>query len=87
MAFDPTLPLNNSPIVSAELRDQFDGLKDLIDALPTSGAMTDAIASQTAGKPDFIELLTQPISNPPTQAQVQAIQTRLNDLIDALNRA
>ena len=49
--------------------------------------MTDAIVSQTAGSALSIELLTQPISNPPTQAQVLAIQTRLNELIDALNRA
>jgi hypothetical protein len=32
MAFDPTLPANNSPIVSAELRNQFNALKALIDA-------------------------------------------------------
>jgi hypothetical protein len=32
MAYDPTLPANNSPIVSAELRSQFAGLKALIDA-------------------------------------------------------
>ena len=34
MAFDPTLPANNSPIVSPELRSQFNGLKALIDAIP-----------------------------------------------------
>jgi len=33
MPYDPTKPANNSPIVSAELRNQFAGLKDLIDAL------------------------------------------------------
>ena len=87
MAFDPSLPQTNAPIVSAELRSQFNGLNDLINALPTSGVMADAIVAQTAGKPDFIDLLTQTISNPPTQAEVQAIQTRLNDLIDALSRA
>ena len=87
MPFDPTLPQTTAPIVSAELRGQFNGLKALMDALPASQAMTDAIVSQTAGKPDFIELLTQTISNPPTQAEVLAIQIRLNDLIDALNRA
>ena len=32
MPFDPTLPVNNSPIVSAELRNQFNGLKAIIDA-------------------------------------------------------
>ena len=35
MAFDPTLPVNNSPILSAELRNQFNGLKALIDGLQT----------------------------------------------------
>jgi hypothetical protein len=36
MPFDPTLPANNSPIVSAELRYQFNGLKALIDAQQTT---------------------------------------------------
>src|SRR6185503_7277048 len=31
--FDPTKPSNNAPIVSAELRNQFNGLKALIDAV------------------------------------------------------
>src|SRR5437867_3270408 len=31
MPFDPNLPLNNSPILSAELRSQFTGLKAIID--------------------------------------------------------
>lgn len=41
MPFDPTLPVNNSPIVSAELRNQFNGLKGLIDGLQ---AQIDALA-------------------------------------------
>ena len=32
MPYDPTLPVNHAPIVAAELRDQFNGLKALIDA-------------------------------------------------------
>jgi len=32
MAYDPNLPANNSPIVSAELRNQFTGLKAIMDA-------------------------------------------------------
>jgi hypothetical protein len=32
MAYDPNLPANHAPVVSAELRDQFAGLKALIDA-------------------------------------------------------
>jgi hypothetical protein len=33
MAFDPSLPANNSSIISSELRNQFNGLKALIDGL------------------------------------------------------
>jgi hypothetical protein len=36
MSFDPTKPVNGSLIVAAELRGQFTGLKDLIDAIPPS---------------------------------------------------
>lgn len=32
MPFDPTKPVNNSQILSAELRDQFNGLKAIMDA-------------------------------------------------------
>lgn len=39
MAFDPNLPAPNSRIVSAELRDQFNGLKALIDLILPVGSM------------------------------------------------
>ena len=32
--FDPALPRTHAPVVSAELRGQFNGLKSLIDAVP-----------------------------------------------------
>ena len=34
MSFDPTKPVNGARVVAAELRDQFNGLKALIDAVP-----------------------------------------------------
>jgi hypothetical protein len=34
MSFDPAKPVNGSLIVAAELRDQFNGLKTLIDVIP-----------------------------------------------------
>ena len=34
MAFNPILPIDGSLIEAGELRDQFNGLKDLIDAVP-----------------------------------------------------
>jgi hypothetical protein len=37
-----------------------------------------------ADRPADVAQLTQTISNPPTQAQVQALQAKLNELIAAL---
>ena len=86
MAYDPTKPANNSPIVAAELRNQFAGLNDYIQQRALSIDVTDSINAQSAGSvvslppPDYI------ISNPPTQAQVQAMADYLNQLYVALSR-
>jgi hypothetical protein len=82
MPFDPTLPVNNSLISSPELRNQLNGLKTLIDNVEVE--LTNAIAG-TAVNP-AVNVLGQSISNPPTQAQVQAIQNKLNELINAITR-
>ena len=76
MAFDPTLPVNSSLVSAVELRNQLNGLKDLCDDLN----------SQLVNKVDVpaVTTLSQTISNPPTQAQVQAIQNKLNEVILAL---
>jgi hypothetical protein len=86
MAFDPTLPVNNSQISSTELRNQFTGLKALVDsnANAATSALNTAIDG-TAMNPS-VTTLSQSISNPPTQAQVQNIQNKLNELITALIR-
>jgi len=82
MPFDPTLPINNSLISSPELRNQLNGLKSLLDNVEVE--LNNAIAG-TAVNP-AVNLLGQSISNPPTQAQVQAIQNKLNELINAITR-
>jgi len=86
MPFDPTLPATNSPIASAELRNQFNGLKSLVDARPTMTDVNNAIVSGAAGNVSSVPDLSLTISNPPTQAQVQAIVDKLNDLMAALKR-
>jgi hypothetical protein len=43
MAYDPTLPADHSPIVSQELRDQFNGLKALIDVQDATIEAQDAL--------------------------------------------
>ncbi len=74
MPFDPSLPLDHSPIVAAELRTQLTALSDEIDALQTS----------TATNPSAVDLLSLTVSNPPTTAQVQAIADKLDELIATL---
>jgi len=86
MAYDPTLPANNSLVSSSELRNQFTGLKALMDF--NANAATNALDSAingTAVNPS-VTTLSQTISNPPTQAQVQAIQNKINELITAITR-
>jgi hypothetical protein len=82
MPFDPTLPVNNSLISSPELRNQLNGLKSLVDNVKVE--LNDAIAG-TAVNP-AVNVLSQGICNPPTEAQVQAIQNKLNELINAITR-
>jgi hypothetical protein len=82
MPFDPTLPVNNSLISSSELRSQLNGLNELIDNVQNQ--LINEIAG-TAVNP-AVNVLSQGISNPPTQAQVQAIQNKLNELINAITR-
>ena len=85
MAFNPALPLNNSPQSSAEMRAQFTGLKDMIDAAPSSPAMADAARSVTNSMVSGVDPLPGTVSNPPTQAEVQAIADKLDELINSLS--
>lgn len=91
MAYDPNLPAHGTPIVSAELRSQLNGLNDSINsvasqmnAIPTSDGMRDVITDNSANNIDALQPLTLTISNPPTQAQVQAILAKLNEAINGL---
>jgi hypothetical protein len=55
--FDPTYPATNALIESAPLRAQFNGLKDLIDALQSiTGAVVDGVNTLPAGDPAAVDL-------------------------------
>ena len=84
MAYNPTLPANNAPVVSAELRNQFAGLKDLIDAVPSSSTMQGVIQTIAAGSVLPVNYLNLTVSDPPTQAEVQAIATQLDLILQYL---
>ena len=70
MAFNPNVPATNAPIVSAELRNQFQAIQDNVDA----------VREQL----QVVQPLGLTVSNPPTQAQVQAIANKLDELISTL---
>ena len=52
MSFDPTKPVDHSPLVAAEMRGQLQGLKALIDAEQSlTGAQIDAVNTLNPGDP------------------------------------
>lgn len=84
LEINPTLPANNSPIVSAELRNQFNALKTLIDA---QAAQIADLQTQLANKAILptMDAFDQSISDPPTQADLQKIADWANSLLAELN--
>ena len=90
MAFDPNIPATKSPIVSQELRDQFNGLKALVDQCPTQSDMDatimQRIIANSSGTCDDVDLLQLTVSDPPAQADVQSIADKLDDLLKHLQR-
>jgi hypothetical protein len=52
MPFDPNLPQELTPVDAEQMRDQFNSLKDFIDAVPTiSSAQVDGVTTLPAGDP------------------------------------
>ena len=79
MAYDPTLPANNSLILSSELRNQFNSLNELIIGLQDQ-------CDDTPHNTNGISQLSLTTSNPPTQAEVQAIRDKINEMLTAMFR-
>ena len=93
MPFDPTKPADNSLADAGELRSQFAGLKTLhddlqatVNELPPLDTVTDLINNNSAGPVTGVTPLPATVSNPPTQAQVQAIVTKVNEMLTQLQR-
>ena len=76
--FNPDIPVDDSLIAAGELRDQLNSLNNQCSDLAGS-------VENRCSKPGGVAPLDQTISNPPTTAQVQAIQDKLNELLAALN--
>ena len=83
MAFDPTKPANNSPISSAELRNQLNALKGLIDGMQ---AQVSELQTQIGGRalmPTMGEFIHSP-HDPPTVDDIYALNGVVNDLLKQL---
>ena len=85
MPFDPAKPANNSPVTAAELRAQLQALYDESQLRPTVSDMNAAIAG-TSSNSNGVGTLGLGVSDPPTQAEVQSIADKLDELINALRR-
>ena len=86
MSYDPTKPVENTPLDAAEMRSQFAGLMDEIQQRALSVDVGDSIIAQSAGPVSDVDLLSMSVSNPPTQAQVQALANKMDELLTALKR-
>ena len=82
MPFDPAKPAPNSPLSSAEMRDQLNALNgDKASQTQLANAI-----SGTANNMNAVGDLEVVISSPPQQGEVQAIVDKINELLAALRR-
>lgn len=57
MPFDPSLPISGTPLQSAVMRGQFNGLKDLIDAVSgVTSAVFDAVTTLPSGSQAMVNV-------------------------------
>lgn len=83
MPFDPTKPVENSPLDAAEMRNQLNALKALIDAQQAQIADLQNQIGDKASRPNLGEF-DPGYSNPPVYDDLMTIQGFLNDLVTRL---
>lgn len=76
MSYDPNKPTNGALISAPELRDQFQGIIDLVVSNQNN----------TSANSNSVNTLGMFVSNPPTQTDVQMIADKLDELILSLRR-
>ena len=95
MAFDPTQPGDFGEIDAAQLRSQFNALKAEVDAVPAGPpgppgevSAEDLVAERIhhAVNPTGVSVLGLSVSDPPTQSEMQALASKVDELIAALRR-
>jgi hypothetical protein len=91
-AFDPALPVDGSLILAGELRDQFNGLLEMIQAIvpgvsadQMNAAISSAI-SYTANNPVSVTPLSVNYMDPVSAGDLNQVKDKLNELITTLAR-
>ena len=85
MPFDPSKPEDNSPLSSAQMRGQLTALNADTQTRATQ-ANVDAAIAGTSSNTNGVATLGMVVSDPPTQAEVQTIADKLDELINGLRR-
>ena len=86
MQFDPTKPVEDSPLDAAEMRDQFNSLKTLID---TQQTQITALQTALAGKASMPQMgeFDPGFHDPPVTADLEAIGGCINELLQELQNS
>ena len=87
--FDPTLPANNAPLVSAVMRDQLNALNDDIQTRSTVTLMNATVAnavSGTSSNSNSVGTLGMSADSSYSQGQLQDVMNKVDELIAALRR-
>ena len=87
--FDPTLPANNAPLVSAVMRDQLNALNDDLQTLSTVTLMNATVAnavSGTSSNSNSVGTLGMSADSSYSQGQLQDVMNKVDELIAALRR-
>ena len=93
MAFDPTLPIDDSLVDAGELRSQFTGLKTLVDAGAVTAAQTQNTGTLSPGTPATADVALNAGTltftfGIPAGARGEVTQAQLsNDLVNTQNAA
>lgn len=89
MPFDPNLPQANTEIDAVQMRDQLNGLNDLITAKPSAAEVNNAVSlgiQGTSNNSNAVGQISSTADFTYNQGQLQEILDKLNELILALRR-
>jgi hypothetical protein len=87
--FDPTLPSNNAPLVSAVMRTQLNALNDDIQTRCTVALMNATVSNAvgtTSSNSNSVGTLSMSADGNYNSSQLQDIINKLDELINALRR-